>query len=420
MGRLGGKGLRIMAAAMTDIDPTGFDPEGDLLSLIQGLQLTALVGMIDPPRAESLDAVRSAQDANIRVRMVTGDDVVTGAAVAKQLGIPGQAILGTDLAAMSEAERLDRIQDIGVVGRVAPEHKVLMVQTLRTKGEVVAMTGDGVNDAPAIKAADIGIAMGTGTQVAKNAGRMILTDDNFATIVRAVSEGRKLYDNMLKYIRFMLVALVTYVVTFLLASLLNIAGGQPFSAVQILWINFLITAPVGIALGLDKETPGLMKRQPRPRAASIMTPAVITTVGLVGLFMSLAIDGLVVAGKNQYNNAEIASTMGLVAFSLMLVVAAFESRDEKASILRVDTFDNRTLNITAVVEIALAVLIARGAALTSLLGAAALTSTQWLFGALPALVLFIAWELAKAIARRRTRSVQQTVPADLTPAAAAA
>ena len=266
--------------------------------------------------------------------MVTGDDVVTGAAIAKQLGIPGEAILGTELAAMSEAERLDRIDGIGVVGRVAPEHKVLMVETLRKKGEVVAMTGDGVNDAPAIKAADIGIAMGTGTQVAKNAGRMILTDDNFATIVRAVSEGRKLYDNMLKYIRFMLVALVTYVVTFLLASLLNIAGGQPFSAVQILWINFLITAPVGIALGLDKETPGLMKRKPRPRAASIMSPAVITTVGLVGLFMSVAIDVLIVAGKHQYDKAEIASTMGLVAFSLMLVVAAFESRDEKASILR--------------------------------------------------------------------------------------
>ena len=187
---------------------------------------------------------------------------------------------------MSEDERLARIDDIGVVGRVAPEHKVLMVETLRKKGDVVAMTGDGVNDAPAIKAADIGIAMGTGTEVAKNAGKMILTDDNFATIVRAVSEGRKLYDNMLKYIRFMLVALVTYVVTFLMASLLNIAGGQPFSAVQILWINFLITAPVGIALGLDKETPGLMKRKPRPRAASIMSRAVIMTVGLVGLFMS--------------------------------------------------------------------------------------------------------------------------------------
>ena len=413
MQRLGSKGLRIMAAATKDIDRQGFDPEGDLLSLVQGLQLTALVGMIDPPRAESLDAVRSAQDANIKVRMVTGDDVVTGAAVAQQLGIPGEAILGTDLAAMSEAERLARIDHIGVVGRVAPEHKVLMVETLRKKGEVVAMTGDGVNDAPAIKAADIGIAMGSGTQVAKNASRMILTDDNFATIVRAVSEGRKLYDNMLKYIRFMLVALVTYVVTFLLASLLNIAGGQPFSAVQILWINFLITAPVGIALGLDEQTPGLMKRRPRPRAASIMTPAVVTTVGLVGVFMSLAIDLVIVTAKDHYDSIQIGSTMGLVAFSLMLVVAAFESRDEKASVLTVDTFDNRALNITAAVEVALAILIARGAALTSLLGAAGLTSTQWLLGALPAVVLFVAWELGKSMARRQTSTAAEAVPTDV-------
>ena len=418
MDRLGSKGLRIMAAAMKDIRPKDFDADGDLLAMVQGLQLTALVGMIDPPRLESLDAVRSAQEANIRVRMVTGDDVVTGAAVAKQLGIAGEAILGTELAAMSEAERLARIDDIGVVGRVAPEHKVLMVETLRKKGDVVAMTGDGVNDAPAIKAADIGIAMGSGTQVAKNAGRMILTDDNFATIVRAVSEGRKLYDNMLKYIRFMLVALVTYVVTFLLASLFNIAGGQPFSAVQILWINFVITAPVGIALGLDKETPGLMKRKPRSRSASIMSPAVITTVGLAGVFMSVAIDVLIVSGKAAYDNAGIASTMGLVAFSLMLVVAAFECRDEKASILQVETFDNRTLNITALAEVALALMIARGAALTSLLGAAALTGTQWLYGALPALVLLVGWECGKLIARRRAGSVEAVVPAPRVPAAA--
>ena len=311
---------------------------------------------------------------------------------------------------MSEDERLARIDGIGVVGRVAPEHKVLMVETLRKKGDVVAMTGDGVNDAPAIKAADIGIAMGTGTQVAKNAARMILTDDNFATIVRAVSEGRKLYDNMLKYIRFMLVALVTYVVTFLLASLLNIAGGQPFSAVQILWINFVITAPVGIALGLDKETPGLMKRQPRPRADSIMTRPVLMTVGLAGLFMSLAIDLLIVFGKHHYDNVEIGSTMGLVAFSLMLVVAALECRDEKMTILPStpstiarehhgrdggragdpDRPGRRTH------------LVARHAALTS---------AQWLLGALPALVLFIAWELGKSIARRQRSTSNEARPA---------
>ena len=385
--RLGGKGLRIMAAAVKDIDPKDFDPEGDLLSMLEGLQMTAMVGMIDPPRPESLDAVKAAQDANIRVRMVTGDDVVTGAAVAKQLGIPGEAILGADFAALSEAERLDRIDKIGVVGRVSPEHKVLMVQTLLKKGDVVAMTGDGVNDAPAIKAADIGIAMGTGTQVAKNAGKMILTDDNFATIVRAVSVGRKVYDNMLKYIRFMLVALVTYVVTFLMASLLNIAGGQPFTAVQILWINFLITAPVGIALGLDKATPGLMEREPRPRADSIMSPAVITTVGLVGLFMSVAINLLIVFGQNQYGKVEIGSTMGLVAFSLMLVVAAFESRDEKTSVLRQETFDNKTVNITALVEIVLAVLISAGVFLPGLLGTVTLSDRQWLIGAVPAVLL---------------------------------
>ncbi len=398
---LAAKGLRVMAAAIKDLDPAQFDPDGDLLSLIEDLQMTAMVGMIDPPRKESAGAVKAAQAANIRVRMVTGDDVLTGAAVAKQVGIPGEAILGTDLAAMSEEERLARIDDIGVVGRVAPEHKVLMVETLRKKGDVVAMTGDGVNDAPAIKTADIGIAMGSGTQVAKNAGRMILTDDNFATIVLAVSEGRKIYDNMLKYIRFMLVALVTYVVTFLIANVLNIAGGQPFSATQILWINFLITAPIGIALGLDKETPGLMKRMPRPRAASIMTPDMLTTVGLVGLFMSVTINLLIVFGENEYDAVETGSSMGLVAFSLMLVVAAFESRDSKATALRTETFDNKTLNITALVEILLAVLITRGDALTDLLGTVALTDTQWLIGALPALVLFVGWEIGKLIARSR-------------------
>jgi Ca2+-transporting ATPase len=197
------------------------------------------------------------------------------------------------------------------------------------------------------------------------------------------------------------VALVTYVVTFLLASLLNIAAGQPFSAVQILWINFLITAPVGIALGLDKETPGLMKRRPRPRAASIMTPAVIATVGLAGLFMSVAINALIVFGTKTYSPAEIASTMGLVAFSLMLVVAAFECRDETASILTMETFDNRTLNITAVVELFLAILIAKGDFLPSLIGTTTLSGGQWLIGAAPAVVLFIGWELGKLLARRR-------------------
>ena len=172
--RMAAEGHRVMAAAYRDLDPAEFKADGDLLGYVNELSLTSIVAMVDPPREESMKAVHDAQRAHIRVRMITGDDVTTGAAIAKQLGIPGEAILGTEFAAMSEEERLRRVDDIGVVGRVAPEHKVMLVQTLKKKGEVVAMTGDGVNDAPAIKAADIGIAMGSGTEVAKNAGRMIL------------------------------------------------------------------------------------------------------------------------------------------------------------------------------------------------------------------------------------------------------
>src|SRR3954454_22987605 len=202
MERMEREGERVMAAARRDLDPAVFDPDGDLLGYVTDIEMTSLVGMVDPPRDESKAAVASAQGAHIRVRMVTGDDVITGAAIADRLGIPGESMLGAEFAALSESERLARIDDIGVVGRVAPEHNVLLVDTLKKKGEVVSMTGDGVNDAPAIKAADIGIAMGSGTDIAKNAGRMILSDDNFATIVFAVEQGRKIYDNLTKYIRF--------------------------------------------------------------------------------------------------------------------------------------------------------------------------------------------------------------------------
>ena len=221
--------------------------------------------------------------------MVTGDDLVTGEAIARQLGIPGEAILGADFAALPEEQRLARIDDIGVVGRVAPEHKVLLVETLKRQGDVVAMTGDGVNDAPAIKAADIGIAMGAGTEVAKNAGRMILSDNNFATIVHAVAQGRKIYDNLTKYIRFVLVLLVVFVLTFLGASIFNIAAGQPFNPAQVLWIHFFVNAAFGFALGFDKESPGLMEQHPRPRGQSVLTTSVMITVGLSGLAISIGL-----------------------------------------------------------------------------------------------------------------------------------
>jgi Ca2+-transporting ATPase len=397
-----GEGHRVMAAAFRDLDPDTFDPAGDLLGHVTDLEMTSLVAMVDPPRDESMAAVRDAQNAHIRVRMVTGDDVTTGAAIAKQLGIPGSAMLGTEFAALSEAERLARIDVIGVVGRVAPEHKVLLVETLRKKGQVVAMTGDGVNDAPAIKAADIGIAMGSGTQVAKNASRMILSDDNFATIIRAVEQGRKVFDNLNKFIRYVIIELVAYIITFLGASILNIAAGQPFSPSQILYINFLVNAPLGVALGMDKQAAGLMSLKPRPRDATIMTRGLLTTAGLVGLFMAVCTLALISYGTNHYGSLAIGSSMGVTAFSLLIIVAAFQARSVTAGVFTVETFDNRNLNWTAVAELLLAILITQLDVLRRIFGTIEITLDQWALALVPAVLLIFLWELGKLIARRST------------------
>jgi P-type Ca2+ transporter type 2C len=398
--RMGGEGLRVMAGAFRDLDPASFDPDGELLDFVEGLQMSSLVGMVDPPRAESKPAVQDAQKAHIRVRMVTGDDVITGAAIAEQLGIEGEAILGADFAALEESERLSRIDRIGVVGRVAPEHKVLLVDTLKHKGEVVAMTGDGVNDAPSIKAAHIGVAMGSGTEVAKNAGRMILTDDNFATIVRAVEQGRKLYDNLTKYVRFVLISLVAFVLTYLGATLLNIAAGEPFSPAQVLYIHFFVSAPFGIALGLDQATPGLMRRRPRPSSESIVTTGVKLTSGLVGLYMAVCLDALIYFGKQHYHSVTIGSSIGLSAFALMLIVAAYESRSVSGTILASDTFDNAKVNWTALAEVVLAVMITQMDLFNRLLKTTPLSSPQFLLALGSAVLLLALWELGKLIARR--------------------
>src|SRR6476646_7525423 len=201
--RLGEQGLRVLATGRKDFAPDSFDPNADLLPLLDGLTALALVGIVDPPRPTAKDAIAIAHSAGIQVRMITGDHAVTAAAIAKNLGITGRAITGAEFAAMSDDELLGQIDEIGVIARVTPEDKVRLVDMLKQRGHIVAMTGDGVNDAPALKRADIGIAMGiTGTEVSKEAAGMILIDDNFATIVKAVELGRGLYDNLTKYIRF--------------------------------------------------------------------------------------------------------------------------------------------------------------------------------------------------------------------------
>ena len=397
--RMAGAGQRVMAAARKDLDSASFDPQGDLLAWIFDLEMTSIVGMVDPPRAESKAAVAEAQAAHIRVRMITGDDVTTGAAIAKQLGIEGEAILGSEFAAMSERERLDRIDGIGVVGRVAPEHKVLLVDTLKRKGDVVAMTGDGVNDAPAIKAADIGIAMGAGTEVAKNAGRMILSDDNFATIVYAVEQGRKIFDNLTKYIRFVLVLLVVFVLTFLGAAVFNIAAGEPFTPAQVLWIHFVVNAIFGFALGFDLETPGLMSRVPKPRGQSVLTGPMMTTVGLSGLAITVGLLGMIKLGTSHFHSEPIGTSIAFTAFALCLIVAALECRSETASILTTATFESRQMNRALIVEFVLAVLTTQMDALRRILGTTQLTFREFAWALAPAVALFLLWELGKLVAR---------------------
>jgi Ca2+-transporting ATPase len=406
MERMENAGQRVMAAATRDLDPATFDPGGDLLGYVTGLQLTSLVGMVDPPRDESRDAVASAQAAHIRVRMVTGDDVTTGAAIARQLGIDGEAVLGADFAALPESERLARIESIGVVGRVAPEHKVLLADTLKKKGEVVAMTGDGVNDAPAIKAADIGIAMGSGTEVAKNAGRMILSDDNFATIVFAVEQGRKIYDNLTKYIRFVLVLLVVFVLTFLGATLLNIAAGEPFTPAQVLWIHFVVNAPFGFALGFDKESPGLMARRPRPRGESVLTTGVMVTVGLSGLAITIGLLCMIVVGQHLFGSVAVGQSIAFTAFALCLIVAAVECRSETGTALTTATFDSKQMNWAMIGEFVLAVLVTQMGLFNRLLGTEQLNLRQFGWALIPALALLLLWELGKYVARRRRGQVE--------------
>ncbi len=285
--RLGAQGLRVMATGQRDFDPATFDPNADLLPLVSDLQLLAIVGIVDPPRAEARDAIAKAKAAGIKVRMITGDHAVTADAIARQLGIEGQAITGAEFRAMSDDEADRRIDDIGVIARVAPEDKVHLVDILRRKGHIVAMTGDGVNDAPALKMADIGVAMGiTGTEVSKEAAVMILTDDNFATIVQAVEQGRALYDNLVRYIRFQMACLFGFIGTFLGASIFGILGGVPFLPLQTLWINFTVDIFQAIGLGYGKQREGLMEEAPRPKDQKILPAPLFLWLAFIGLVMA--------------------------------------------------------------------------------------------------------------------------------------
>jgi Ca2+-transporting ATPase len=411
--RLAGEGLRVLAVAARDIDPVSFDRGGDLLAEVQGLTLMALVGIVDPPRREAKDAIARCKEAGIQVRMITGDHATTAAAIAAELGIEGRALPGTAFASLSDEELDAQLDELAVVARVAPEDKVRLVDMLKRQGNVVAMTGDGVNDAPALKRADIGVAMGiTGTEVTKEAADMILTDDNFATIVSAVEGGRGIYDNLMKYVRIQLIELGAFILLFVLAGMLFVADGAPLTPLQVLWINFAIDVLLAIGLGFDAAVPGLMRRKPRDASAPIVDRSVATRLGSLALVMAAIALAVVAWGEERYDLA-VATTMGLTTLSLMHIVAALEVREPTQTVFSRYTIENRRFVQLIGLTLLLTFLVTELDFLQRIFDTVSLTTSQWGICLLGPVAYLAITELVKTFDRRTGSSRRAVVPAEV-------
>jgi len=413
--RMARAGERVMVVARRDFDPQTFDPTAKLLDQMKDLTLLAMVGIVDPPRPEAKDAIAKCHSAGIQVRMITGDHAVTAAAIGHELGIEGKALTGAEFAAMSDDQLMKDLPGIGVVARVSPEDKIRLVDLLQRQQNIVAMTGDGVNDAPALKKADIGVAMGiTGTEVSKGAAVMILTDDNFATIVKAVEFGRGIYENLSNFIRFQMTNLVAYIAAYLGAAFFYIAGGAPFAPFVVLWINFLVQVPVAVSLGFDKPAPGLMERKPRPISQPVISRSQWVRIGFIGILM--AAGTLIVEAVAEPAGAAVAATMAFVVFSLFAVTSGLSCHSETLTAFNRDILHDRhqvMLNGLALLFIYLPTelgFLQRGLGLTSLNG------TQWLLCTGLALVLLIVYEIMKVFLRSSHRKHDPATPAVAVPA----
>jgi Ca2+-transporting ATPase len=399
--RLGEQGLRVLATGRKDFEPDAFDPRADLLPLLDGLTLLSLIGIVDPPRPTAKTAIETAKSAGVQVRMITGDHAVTAAAIAQQLGIEGRAITGAEFAAMSDEELLGAIDGIGVIARVTPEDKVRLVDMLKRKGHIVAMTGDGVNDAPALKKADIGIAMGiTGTEVSKEAAAMILTDDNFATIVKAVELGRGLYDNLTKYIRFQIGVLAGLIITFLGSSIFNVLGGVPFLPLQTLWVNFTTQVFQAIGLGYGKPSEGLMARKPRPSDEQLLPRRLLYWLAVYGLAMGVVTIGVAWIVDDNHGKV-LARTMALTTFALANLFFSFECRDERRSVFSLDIFEDRRFLMMSGLSLVAIVFGTELRLFQRFLHTESLTIRQWLVCIGLALVVIFAAEARKWWLRRQ-------------------
>ena len=317
-------GLRVLAVCERDVDTVDIsvDDEKDYI-------LLGLVAMQDPPREESAEAVRKCKTAGIRPIMITGDHLVTASAIARKIGIlddNGRAVEGREIENLSDEELDEFVSDVSVYARVSPEHKIRIVSAWQRKGYIVSMTGDGVNDAPALKQADIGVAMGiTGSEVAKDAESMVLTDDNFATIVKAIENGRNLYRNIQRAIQFLLSGNTAGILAVLYASFMALP--VPFKAVHLLFINLLTDSLPAIALGVEPHSSDVMNEKPRPKNQSILTKKVLTNICVEGIVIGVMT--MIAFYVGFLRNAEVASTMAFSTLCLSRLVHGFNCKSDK-------------------------------------------------------------------------------------------
>ncbi len=348
--------LRVLAVGYKILEEAPEDPTSEELE--NGLTLLGLVGMIDPPRPEAKAAVATCRQAGIKPVMITGDHVVTASAIAKELGILGdgdKAITGAQLDAMTEEQLDQEVEHISVYARVSPENKIRIVKAWQRKGQVVSMTGDGVNDAPALKAADIGCAMGiTGTDVAKGAADMTLTDDNFATIVDAVREGRGIYANIKKVVGFLLGTNIGEVLTVFFAMILW--HKTPLLSMQLLWINLVTDSLPAISLGMEAVEADVMDHKPKPKSEGIFAHGLGIQVVLQGCMFALLTLAAFVLGQRFGGSLEAGQTMAFMVLALTQIVQSFNMRSQR-SLFAIGPFSNKKLNGAALLSLALVCLV---------------------------------------------------------------
>ncbi|MGN0349450.1 MAG: calcium-translocating P-type ATPase, PMCA-type [Roseburia sp.] len=406
--QMASKALRVLGVAYKDMDAVPGELTTDTLE--RDLTFVGLVGMIDPPRMEVKQAVAECYAAGIRPVMITGDHKLTAVAIAKELDIYKDgdlAMTGEDLDAMSQEQLEASVEKYAVYARVSPEHKMRIVQAWQSHDRVVAMTGDGVNDAPALKVADIGCAMGiTGTDVAKGAADMILTDDNFATIVHAVEQGRGIYSNIKKSIQFLLSCNIGEIITIFLATALNFHQ-MPLVPIQLLWLNLVTDSLPALALGMEPVEEGIMEQKPRNPKDSIFAHGFAVEMVFYGIMVGVITLVAYALGEYVLSDPEVAdATANTMAFATLVfceLTRAFAVRSERHSIFQIGLFSNKTMNKAFVVGLGLQLAVLLIPALQPIFNVTSLTATEWLVVVGLALLPLATSEIVKAVRRGKER-----------------